>query len=240
MPIHLNIIDAVSDPGKLGRANEDRAGYNNHAAFVLDGATGLGDQQFMDGYGSDAAWMAEFAMERLARDWQAGADIRELVRRISTDAREVFFATAGEQPRYAWPLAAFAALNAVDGGVTFTGLGDSGVYLLHDDGRSEFLAARPDAFEREQTAARAHLERIGGMGGASSIVNDPETLADLRKSREGQNTPGGRGWSFGLVPEVADHLTSQEITISGGATAIICSDGLGIWSPSTTPMMQAA
>jgi serine/threonine protein phosphatase PrpC len=165
-------------------------------------------------------------MERLAKDWQAGADIRDLVRQISTDAREVFFATAGEQPRYAWPLAAFAALHTTEQGVTFTGLGDSAVYLLHDDGRSEFLAARPDAFEREQAAARAHLERIGGMGGASSIVNDPETLVDLRKSRELQNTPGGRGWSFGMVPEVADHLTSLDIAISGGATAIICSDGL--------------
>ena len=49
----LEILDTITDPGKPGRPNEDRFGFNDCAAFVLDGATGLGDRQFMEGFGSD-------------------------------------------------------------------------------------------------------------------------------------------------------------------------------------------
>lgn len=227
MPKQLTIIDTLSDPGKEGRPNEDRLGYNEHCAFVLDGATGLGEHQFMDGFGSDAAWIAQFAAKRLTHELSTDTHVTELIRAIAFDAHELFTATAGEQPRYAWPLAALAALRLTQDGAEFIGLGDSVLYLLHDDGRVETHMALPDAFEHEQEAARSHVERVGSIG-ASGVAHtsDPETLENLRSKRERQNTPGGNVWSLGLIPDTADHLARADLDIQGGATALICSDGL--------------
>lgn len=225
--MQIDVIDSISDPGKAERPNEDRLAWNASSAFVVDGATGLGDQQFMTGFGSDAAWIAEFAAKRLMSEVTPKTDLADIIRRISQDARTIFEATAGHQPRYAWPVAALAGLRVTPTELQFAGLGDSVVYILHDDGREESLMALPDAFEREQAAARAHIARLGGIGAAGMATSDPETLAELRRNRERQNTADGTVWSLSLVPETADHIASAEIDISGsGATAIICSDGL--------------
>ncbi|MEH3092033.1 MAG: hypothetical protein PGN20_08235 [Agrobacterium cavarae] len=224
--MQIDVIDSISDPGKPERANEDRLAWNASSAFVVDGATGLGDQQFMTGFGSDAAWIAEFAAKRLMSEVTPEADFADIIRRISQDARISFEALAGDQPRYAWPVAALAGLRVTPNGLQFAGLGDSVAYILHDDGREESLMALPDAFEREQAAARAHVARLGGIGAAGMATSDPKTLADLRRNRERQNTADGTVWSLSLVPETADHIATATIDIAGGATAIICSDGL--------------
>ncbi len=224
--MQIDVIDSISDPGKPERANEDRLAWNASSAFVVDGATGLGDQQFMTGFGSDAAWIAEFTAKRLMSEVTPEADFPEIVRRISQDARISFEALAGDQPRYAWPVAALAGLRVTPNGLQFAGLGDSVTYILHDDGREESLMALPDAFEREQAAARAHVARLGGIGAAGMATSDPKTLTDLRRNRERQNTADGTVWSLSLVPETADHIATATIDIAGGATAIICSDGL--------------
>ncbi|OLP44460.1 protein phosphatase 2C domain-containing protein [Rhizobium oryziradicis] len=226
MTAQLTIIDTITDPGKDDRANEDRLGYNGDCAFVLDGATGLGDHQYMEGFGSDAAWMAQFAAKRLINELSVDTLVTELIRAIAFDAHELFTATAGEQPRYAWPLCALAALRLTPDGAEFIGLGDSVVYILHDDGRVDSLTALPDAFEREQMAARAHVERVGSIGKSGVAAHDPQTLSELRRAREKQNTPDGWIWSLGLVPDAADHLARADIIFTGGATALIASDGL--------------
>ncbi|KQZ95622.1 hypothetical protein ASD74_12485 [Rhizobium sp. Root564] len=224
--MQIDVIDSISDPGKPERANEDRLAWNASSAFVVDGATGLGDQQFMTGFGSDAAWIAEFAAKRLMSEVTPEADFADIIRRISQDARISFEALAGDQPRYAWPVAALAGLRVTPNGMQFAGLGDSVAYILHDDGREESLMALPDAFEREQAAASAHIARLGGIGAAGMATSDPKTLADLRRNRERQNTADGTVWSLSLVPETADHIAAATIDIACGATAIICSDGL--------------
>lgn len=224
--MQIDVIDSISDPGKAGRPNEDRLAWNASSAFVVDGATGLGDQQFITDFGSDAAWIADFAAKRLMSEVIPNADLAETIRRISADANTIFEAMAGYQPRYAWPVAALAGLRVTAGGLQFVGLGDSVVYILHDDDREESFMALPDAFEREQAAARIHIARLGGIGAAGVAANDPETRADLRRHRETQNTVDGTVWSLSLVPETADHIATATIDVSGGATAIICSDGL--------------
>jgi serine/threonine protein phosphatase PrpC len=229
MSLHpaISIIEALSDPGKDGRTNEDRLGHNQHAAFVFDGATGLGDRQFMQDYGSDAAWIAEFGAMQLEQRLDATTDPRSILRAISEDARQAFEAVAGEQPRYAWPLCSLTALRATATGFQYFGLGDSALYILHDDGQSDFVIPIPGAYEWEQHRAAQHIARLGGIGASGSANTDPTTLEDLRRGRALQNTPNGATWTFGVVPEAADHLFTCDVPVhGGGATAILCSDGL--------------
>lgn len=225
-PCRLTVLDAITDAGKPGRPNEDRFGHNADAAFVLDGATGLGDRQFIDGYGSDAAWIAEFGTERLKQRLDAHADPRDILRAISAEARDTFLAIAGDQPRYAWPLCSLTALRATPTGFQYFGLGDSCLYLLHDDGTSDFVIPIPGAYEWEQHRAAEHIARLGGIGASGSANSDPQTLEDLRRGRALQNTPDGVTWTFGIVPDAADHLVMVDVPVSGGATALLCSDGL--------------
>ncbi len=223
----ISIIDTISDPGKDTRPNEDRLGYNRHAAFVIDGATGLGDRQFMDGFGSDAAWIAEFAALRFAERLDGGADPKAVLREVSEEARDTFMAMAGEQPRYAWPLCSLTALQATSTGFRWFGLGDSCMYILHDNGQSDFVIPIPGAYEWEQHRAAEHIARLGGIGAAGVANDDPQTLEDLRRGRAMQNTPGGSTWTFGVVPDAADHLALVDVPgYGGGATALLCSDGL--------------
>lgn len=223
----ISIIDTISDPGKDTRPNEDRLGYNRHAAFVIDGATGLGDRQFMEGFGSDAAWIAEFAALRFAERLDGGADPKAVLREVSEEARDTFMAMAGEQPRYAWPLCSLTALQATSSGLRWFGLGDSCMYILHDNGQSDFVIPIPGAYEWEQHRAAEHIARLGGIGAAGVANDDPQTLEDLRRGRALQNTPSGSTWTFGVVPEAADHLALVDVPVyGGGATALLCSDGL--------------
>jgi hypothetical protein len=223
----ISIIDTISDPGKQGRANEDRLGYNSHSAFVLDGATGLGDRQFMEGYGSDAAWIAEFGTIRLTERMDATADPATVLRQVSKEARDIFLDAAGDQPRYAWPLCSLTGLQATPTGFRWFGLGDSCLYILHDDGQSDFVIPIPGAYEWEQHQAAKHIARVGGIGAAGVANDDPITLEDLRQGRARQNTADGTTWTFGIVPEAADHLAMVDVPVhGGGATAILCSDGV--------------
>ncbi|SMC60305.1 hypothetical protein [Rhizobium sp. RU36D] len=223
----LVVLDSITDPGKPDRPNEDRFGYNDVAAFVLDGATGLGDRQFMDGHGSDAAWIAEFGADRLAARLDVEADPKAVLATISAEARQHFEAVAGNQPRYAWPLCSLTALRATPNGFQYFGLGDSCLYLLHDNGQSDFVIPIPGAYEWEQHAAAKHIARLGGIGASGSANTDPTTLEDLRRGRARQNTPDGITWTFGIVPEAAEHLFMCDVPVhGGGAYALLCSDGL--------------
>jgi hypothetical protein len=223
----LDILATNTDPGKPGRANEDRLGHNACAAFVLDGATGLGDRQFMEGYGSDAAWIAELAATRLSERLDESVDPGRILRQISSEARDAFLKAAGEQPRYAWPLCSLTALRATEAGFQYFGLGDSCLYVLHDDGTSDFFIPIPGAYEWEQQQAARHIARLGGIGLIRGDQTDPVTLEELREGRALQNTPDGITWTFGIVPEAADHIFRCDLPLrGGGAHAILCSDGL--------------
>ena len=89
MPISLDVVQSVTDPGHPGRENEDRAGWNRTAVFVVDGATGLGDPVVRPPR-SDAAWLAEHAVGRLDRGFAAGLTTRAVVRDLNRSAAAAF------------------------------------------------------------------------------------------------------------------------------------------------------
>jgi hypothetical protein len=221
----IKILDAITNPGNPEKPNDDRFGHNNASAFVIDGATGLGDRRYIEEAASDAAWIAErFAhgfQENITRD----SEIPDVARALSVDALAAFQGRNGDVPRYAWPLAAFAMVHATRRGLSFIGLGDSCLFLLQDNGSASLHMAIPDAYVNEQMHAQSHIARTGGITKGGGALGNPETLAALRRHRESQNTADSGVWTLGLVPDAADHLVSQELRIEGTSHAIVCSDG---------------
>ena len=221
----LKVIDSVSDPGIPAKPNDDRLGYNACCAFVIDGATGLGDDVLMTEFSSDAAWLAEQARLMLERQVAPDSDLEMLLADFSRGARELFEAAAAAAPRYAWPSASFAMLRKAVDSWEFAGLGDCSLFLQHDDGTTARHSALADARGEEQASARRHIALTGGFGKVASFHRQPETLAALRQARQLQNTDESGVWTLGLVPEAARHLVRQPLRVSAPATGLLCSDG---------------
>lgn len=221
----LKVIDSVSDPGLPAKPNDDRLGYNACCAFVIDGATGLGDEVVMPGFGSDAAWLAERARLMLERQVAPDSDLEMLLAGFSRDARELFEAAAAAAPRYAWPSASFAMLRKAVDSWEFAGLGDCSLFLQHDDGTTSRHSALAHARGQEQASARRHIALTGGFGKVASFHGQPETLAALRRARQLQNTDESGVWTLGLAPEAARYLVRQPLRVSAPATGLLCSDG---------------
>ena len=220
----LKVIDSVSDPGIPAKPNDDRLGYNACCAFVIDGATGLGDDVLSPEFGSDAAWLAEQARLMLERQVAPDSDLEMLLADFSRDAR-AFFEAAAAPPRYAWPSASFAMLRKAVDSWEFAGLGDCSLFLRQDDGTTSRHSALAHARGQEQASARRHIALTGGFGKVASFHRQPETLAALRQERQLQNTEESGVWTLGLVPEAARHLVRQPLQVSAPATGLLCSDG---------------
>ncbi|MDQ0561339.1 serine/threonine protein phosphatase PrpC [Rhizobium mesoamericanum] len=225
MTSRITILDTISDPGNPTKPNDDSFGYNDACAFVIDGATGLGDRQYMDETGSDAAWIARHFARGFEKEITSDSSVADVARSLSLAARTEFLGRNESVPRFAWPLSAFAMLHQRPDGFHFVGLGDSCLFLLQEDGAAAMHMAIPGAYQHEQNQARKHIARTGGITREGGALGNSETLGLLRQHREQQNSPASGVWTLGLVPEAADHLVSEPLPIRGKAHAIICSDG---------------
>ena len=222
----ISISDSHSSPGSVNRANEDALGGNRDCAFVIDGATGLGDVQLIDGHPSDAAWLASFVRECLEENFHRHSPIRPFVRDMIVQSREAFLSTvvADDIAKYAWPAASFAMLFLAQESLWFAGLGDCTLYVQSDKGVQ--IINPLDKFEgREANHAAAHLQRTGGFSAQKNLLSDPHTLENLRHIRSLQNTAESGVWTLGLVPEAAEHMVIQKVEVEANSHALLCSDG---------------
>jgi hypothetical protein len=222
--MRLEVLDSVSDPAKPGGENEDRIGRNASAAFVIDGATGLGDPVIAPPQ-SDAAWIAEWARARFVAELAPDRSLREVVRSLCASARERFFAAAAPGiERYRHPGASFQSLRLTESGIEIAGLGDCSLFLRDAAGAVTRWSGLRGGRSGEQSSARQVIARIGGLGPDGEGFRDAETLARLRASRSRHNQEGGV-WTLGIHPDAADHVRIETPKIALPATGLLCSDG---------------
>src|SRR3954471_11942514 len=111
--MRLRVVEHLSVPGTPGRTNEDVAGFSSTAAWVLDGATGLGDSPLL-AEDSDAAWLARAFDARLrAEADHADRSLPELLSVLISDVRVEFAAKARRRPagRHEEPSAGMAMVR---------------------------------------------------------------------------------------------------------------------------------
>lgn len=222
--MRLEILDSITDPAKPGAENEDRIGWNATAAFVIDGATGLGDPVIAPP-ASDAAWIAEWARERMAAELAPDRCLRDVVRRLSAAARARFFAAADPDiERYRHPSASFQSLRLTEAGLEIAGLGDCSLFLRDGAGLLTRHSGLRAGRSGEQSSARMALDRLGGLDAGGEGFRDPETLAALRASRARHNTEGGV-WTLGIHPDAGAHIRIERPAVQLPALGLLCSDG---------------
>lgn len=222
--MRLEILDSLTDPAKPGAENDDRIGWNETAAFVIDGATGLGDPVIAPP-ASDAAWIAEWARARLTAELTPDRSLRDVVRGLSSAARDHFLALGGSTlERYRHPGASFQSLRLTRDGLETAGLGDCTLFLRDAAGTLTRFSGLSGGRSGEQSNARKALARLGGFDANGDGYRDAETLAALRASRARHNTEGGV-WTLGIHPEVADHIRIEMLDLKLPAIGLLCSDG---------------
>ena len=224
--LKLEVVASISRAGSELKANEDQYGHTSEFAFVADGATGLGDRQYISGFPSDASWFSDFATRYLLENSSGPGDVPALLFDLMKHARSEFFAAndGKDVPRYAWPSASIAIIDRQPDHLRFYGLGDCTAYVGNLDSGVKKYSAMQDFAQAESAFAKSHVVRSNGIQG-ESLLEDAHTLDRLRKSRAAHNTSDGWIWTLGLVPEAADRIYQTSIPANSGDEVLICSDG---------------
>lgn len=213
-------------PGSVTHPNEDAFGSNSNCAFVVDGATGLGDVQFVYPKSSDAAWFAQSASDWFRRNMTVRSNPIEVIREFISTSYQEFHNAAQDRnvPRYAWPSASLAMIHLHEEYVTFKGLGDCILYVATDSGVKRHCALSGFAKSESKNAA-VQISRVGGLKDNDNLLSNRKTLEGLRQVRALQNTSISGIWTLGLETKAADHLVTKKIVGTRPYYALLCSDG---------------
>ncbi len=210
----LNVNVAYSD--RAGTVNEDVVGFSEGAAWVIDGATGVG-ATLLDGP-SDAAWLATQADGAFRWLLHDAPDIttRDLVRATIEHCRS---ALRREAARFAHepherPSAAFAMVRICGGNIEFATLGDCRIAYADPTGVARLFG---------ETALTAIESRTIALAEQIMLQEPDITPADLkqallpqlRENRSLMNTLDGY-WVLGTEPEAAKHLDLTTIPAVAG------------------------
>ena len=180
----LTVRDAVSAAGREGKANEDGFGAVGRFAWIIDGATGLGDENLLDAP-SDAAWLTSVMSETFAAHAAAASGPVALLEHAASIAETRFAAERKRAPaeRYEIPTAAVLVAEFRPGEVKIAEIGDCASYLQADAGTVTRFGGTEEGRALEQANAR---KLMAGGGGRT-----PDVLAFLRSVRNKANTPDG-------------------------------------------------
>lgn len=211
----FEVVGALSNPGDPGRPNEDAWGRADAFVWVIDGATGLGDERLLNAP-SDAAWLAAAlgaALEAAAAD---AADPVALLTAAAAAVEARFVAERRRSPRehYEMPTAAVLVAHVTPSAIAIAELGDCAIYLAASD---EVL--RHGGTETGRAAERGGASRLMGGGGRWTA----ETLAYLRSVRNMANSPGG--YAIFAPDATCATLARTHRQASPIGTALLVSDG---------------
>ena len=231
----LSRVDVVSQPGHPGRANEDGWGHEGCFAWVIDGATGLGDEPLTDS-ASDAAWLTGVVSEALTAHAQEARDPGALLDKAAAHAETRFLAERRRPPRerYEIPTCAILLARFDEDRVTTVDLGDCALFI-------EVAGAvhRVGGTEAGRAMEKASARRL--MGGGQG--RGPEAMAHLRAVRNRANTP--EGYPI-LAPDAAStRRARRNVLPASGGRALLVTDGFeaaiedyGLYTPES--LMAAA
>lgn len=228
--MHRINIAAVA-ASAAGAVSEDAWGFagdnQTGAAWVLDGATGLGDRQYIQGAYSDAQWYAQLLHQKLQQNSLSAAPIAS----IFADAIQYLASEwqrhtgTGELPRYVLPSAAGIWMRWRNGEAEIISVGDcrgwhvaptgeiTQLGLLNEDANDAWLAGQIAIHQQDGVPAYKMRDKVMDI---------------LRTARSMMNTDGGYD-IFSIQPELAARLPVRHMKLTPG-TIILCSDGLFRWS----------
>jgi hypothetical protein len=172
--MHLDLIQSISLAGRRTVPNDDRVGCGHRHAWVIDGATDLGEPGLLGDRGG-AAWLAAAAHGA----FQKGAGpVETLCEAAFGDIAASFLRDRTRDPIDAWeyPRAAFAVVAIEETVLACAHVGDCTVLHSGADGVAHVTPRHDRAAEQGAAAA------LGAGVGAQNVKSDL-VLADRRAAR---------------------------------------------------------
>jgi len=222
----FDIVEYLSLPGDVDKANEDAFCEGINAAVVIDGATPLGEG-LMPGP-SDAAWIAQFGARRLMAHLAGGDGPRKALRAALADTQKSFEALRRRPPEEVWQTPCASMMLAVEAEETPKGLeieflwyGDCAALVKQADMPvvviGETFDKRAAEAQRAQTIAKEkNLSPASGL-------SRPEFIGALRTARNRINSGGN--WLFSPDVKAASHVSRRVVRIPSGGAVLLATDG---------------
>lgn len=205
--------------------NEDVVGHHGNAAWVIDGATGIG-AALLDAP-SDASWLAhrvDAAFRALLAE-QPMIATTALVRRAIEICRDALAAAAVRAPEgpHEHPSAAFAMLRDFGDHVELTSLADCAVAYVDEAGQAQlFSDGSHETIERRTLDLAAQIFAADPDPAPAALTE--RLLPQLQANRRLMNRAGGY-WVLGIEPDAADHLSQRRLPARNGQRFALVSDG---------------
>jgi Protein phosphatase 2C len=218
----LEVCASVSDPG--GAINEDRVGYTRDCAWVIDGATGIGNGLTKEP--SDAAWFARTVDAALREFLPRNPELptADILRLVVRHCHKLLRLEADREPadRSEYPCGAIALVRARAAELELTVLGDCRIVYRDLQGAVRFFgSSRIEIFEQRTLGLAARLLRDNPDLEAGELRR--RLAPQLRENRQSMNVPGGY-WVLSVDEEAINHL-DQTVIPNTGASLAIASDG---------------
>jgi len=210
--MHLDIIQSLSIAGDTAKANDDRTGAGHASAWIIDGATDLGDPGLLGDHGG-AAWIAAEADHAFAA--APSASIEAMCRFVFATVAARFAEDRVREPEpWEIPSAAFLAVAVAGNVLDCAWLGDCPALLIHDG------AAIPIGPEIDVRDGESDLARSVAQHGLGAIRRAPPVLETLRTVRA---NPDRR--ILGVDPAGADHILYSSQPCVAGDELLMMTDG---------------
>ena len=221
----FTILDRISWPGHLGKANEDICGACQDWAWVIDTSIFPGTSPVMHPK-SDAAWLAAFADERLSDLAPQAEDGATLIRHVMEEARTAYRAVAPRERHedfVSWPLGAMTLVRRKGDRLDAWTFGDTTAFVRRPDGAALTLGEAPGLRDFEAAKA-AELMRAAGSR-PDEILGEPVFLSWLGERRERQRRSGVPAALLSFNPAAADRLRHESVPCEDGSIILLTSDG---------------
>lgn len=211
--MYFEMLQSISLNGKIGVPNDDRMGSSAARAWVVDGATDLGEPGLLGNQGG-AAWLSTAASQGFAQ--ATGTDLRRSCTEMFDHVAARFEQDRTRAPVANWelPKAAFAAAQLVDGQIECAWAADCPI-LLHGQHGVTWGTGLPD------TSTEVADAQALGIGTGVAPALSGAVLEDRRARRMGTDHA-----ALSADPVVAARSTQySQHPIAIGDEVLIMSDG---------------
>jgi hypothetical protein len=178
--VHFDVIETLSLAGDVGGANDDRAGASDRLAWVIDGATDLGEPGLLGPRGG-AAWIAAEADRTFTA--ATARDLGDICKAVFDGIANSFMNDRTRDPIGAWelPSAALLAVTLNDGELDLAWLGDCTGFII-GEGAPRRIGPAPQVRDRESMLAESLAEH--GLGRKERAAPVLSTLRHTRANPE--------------------------------------------------------
>jgi hypothetical protein len=227
--MRLNILDRVSDPASASAPNEDAFGYTALSAWVLDGASGLGDEPLLE-RASDAAWLTSaYDAGMRARADYAECELQHLFESLIAEVHAEFESRRLRAPagRFELPSAGMAFVRLRGTHLECARLGDCRA-LLVAPGSARVISTGGSRLLQQLDAEV--VARMQALRQEDPSMSDEQihamVLSDLRANRSLLNRKDDY-WVLGTDPIAARRMEIKTVPLGGPGPVIglLVSDG---------------